>query len=133
MATDLFRGSRNYEWLTPAEIESRINVPARYGNLEYWVTGHGHLAFTWARPHSRACFQSLLIGSAPPDHLWMEAGPALWIADMVASPDFPGVKVGRQLSWVLAEQKIARKGEAVYYRRNGGAHPGRLGTAIVRG
>ena len=127
-----------YRSMSPHEIGMRIDMPIELQKFQHWrLPGNPphDVMFTWARPKRERNILMLIEGVCPDHEFWEDYDPTarLWIVDMAASPGTSGVRVGRFLSWVLAETGIAQLGEMVIYRRNGGATPGRFGKAIVRG
>jgi hypothetical protein len=135
-AREIFLNYEPYRSMMPDEIGQRLDLPAAMGKLQHWRTPECEdVIFTWTRPGQHRNILKLIDGSPPDYEFWEDYDPTarLWIVDMAATPGTSGVKVGRLLSWALAEMHIAKPGSIVLFRRNGGARPGRFGKAIVRG
>jgi hypothetical protein len=135
-AREIFFNYEPYRSMSPHEIGHRIDVPASLGKYQHW-TLHGtgdDVVFTWARPGKERSILMLIDGECPDYEFWQDHDPTarLWIVDMAAKPGTSGVRVGRLLQCALAETKVAKDGELVLFRRNGGARPGRFGKAICR-
>lgn len=131
-----------YRSMSPHEIGMRVDVPVHLQKFQHWRLPSADpgqaphdVMFTWARPKLERNILKLIGGECPDYEFWEDHDPTarLWIVDLAASPGTSGLMVGRFLSWVLAETEIARVGEMVIFRRNGGINPGRFGKAVVRG
>lgn len=125
-----------YRSMCPNEIGHRIDVPAEMQRLQHWMMpGEGEVMFTWARPSRQENILKLIDGTLPDHDFWEDHDPRarLWIVDMAGTRGVSGIKVGRLLSCALVATGIAKEGELVIFRRNGGARPGRFGKAIIRG
>lgn len=135
-AREIFFNYEPYRSMSPHEIGHRIDVPMALGRLQHWRTPQGEdVIFTWLRPGLERNILKLIDGTCPDYEFWEDHDETarLWIVDMAASPGSSGINVGRLLSYALVEMGVAKIGELVLFRRNGGIRPGRFGKAICRG
>lgn len=137
-ARGIFFNYEPYRSMSPNEIGARLDLANAMGKMQHWALPGEQtqeIVFTWARPTKERNILKLIGGDCPDYEFWEDYADdaRLWIVDMAATPGMSGVRVGRFLSWVLAETGIAGLGEMIIYRRNGGARPGRFGKSIVRG
>lgn len=105
---------------------SIVAAPATRGRLMIVRLPQGQIAFTW-------CYVDRPL-SAPPQAVdWdREAGRAVWLADMVATPGMGGTTIGRAMQEALALSGVTKPGQLILWHRHrthryGGTYARRAG------